>query len=1282
MRRALLALALLVLGTAAAAPAQPSVTVYSKTTIAQGQQAMAECDTTMDDDETYYWYPNVAADCTFLHQGQTVATFGCEDGIEANCRRFFPTVPGDTYSTTGVHWIGMDPYDVPDDPFVCEVAYDIFSYCAIGGIPSYPNTQTIEGVFGDRCLGVTSCVIATTYGDDTTTFFLIPSSTTLGPGEQFTFGAIDQVPLCTLISGPGHVTPGTCTYVAPASISGTQTAVVQGCNIFGVADCANSIVTLQNSSVTVAPGDVEVLPGQSQTFTATLTPSNPSQTFTWSVTPAGYGTIDSATGVFLATPNNDALPGPVTLTVKGCKANTTVCGTATLHVPKVLVTIVGGNTLLATVGASETLSANVVGPSTSEEVDWNPTTLPKIGFNTTQYTVQAPAPTSAQTVPIKACLHRNINICGTLDLQLIPPAVILSAGTWNAGQTSLVVISGTGFGNSPVVRVSDPSIALSVVAASSNTINLNATVPVAAGGHPLTVTVDSGGAGGAASASVTVTSATFTISPTSASLRESQQQPFTAACRAPNGSACTGATLSWIPSVGTVDGSGLYTAPASVATTTTGTVKACWSPFPEHCATAAVTITPLTVTLSPTSANVNGCTTKPFTAQVTNAAVTTVTWSLSPATGSLDSTGLYTAPCPVTAPATVQVKACSTVNSLKCATAPVTLVPISVAVSPSSASLLAGGSQQFASVVQGTTNLAVAWTITPPTGAGKIDATSGLYSAPNQIGSVTSVLVTATSKADNTTYGTATVTLSTQRITVTPGSLTFAAQNTGTTSAAQTVTVANTGTAAVSLSGLSATGDFLLVNNTCGASLSPGASCTAGVQFRPTAGGTRTGALQVADSAPGSPQTATLTGTGLGPAVVFTPSSLDFGGQRAGFATAPRTITLTNSGSGPLTITSVSVDSGEFPIQGNTCPSSLAAGVSCVITLSFSPAASSAGLRTGTLTVVDSAGGSPHTAGLQGSVFGGYHDTAACSNIAGWVWNSAQPNTPINVYLFEGSNLLATVLANLYRADLAGAGIGNGNHGFVWPTPASLQDGLSHTLTLRFTPDVTSVPIPGSPKSFTCPVATTSYNGYHDTATCQGLSGWGWDSNQPSAPVTLYIFQGTQLLDSTYANLFRQDLLDAGIGNGNHAFVWPIPSSLVDGQPHSLTVRFGSSSTSQALNGSPRSITCSPAPASATIVWIQKAESSWGQAGTLTAAGYAANGTGGVQLVWRERNDAGVWGSWTTVGYLAPTLADTSWSNTISSGSPTNACHWFDAYVVYSGVTSATYHYTGAPGCP
>jgi hypothetical protein len=95
-----------------------------------------------------------------------------------------------------------------------------------------------------------------------------------------------------------------------------------------------------------------------------------------------------------------------------------------------------------------------------------------------------------------------------------------------------------------------------------------------------------------------------------------------------------------------------------------------------------------------------------------------------------------------------------------------------------------------------------------------------------------------------------------------PSSLTFSSQALGTTSSAQPVSVTNTGTAAVSVSGVTVSGDYTQTNN-CG-SLAAGASCTVNVSFRPTASGTRAGTLTVTSNAANSPTTVALSGTGAG----------------------------------------------------------------------------------------------------------------------------------------------------------------------------------------------------------------------------------------------------------------------------------------------------------------------------------------------------------------------------------------------------------------------------------
>jgi beta-glucanase (GH16 family) len=81
-----------------------------------------------------------------------------------------------------------------------------------------------------------------------------------------------------------------------------------------------------------------------------------------------------------------------------------------------------------------------------------------------------------------------------------------------------------------------------------------------------------------------------------------------------------------------------------------------------------------------------------------------------------------------------------------------TATPVAVSISPSSASLATGGTQQFTATVSGSTNTAVTWSAS----CGSISS-GGLYTAPTTTATCT---VTATSAADTTQSASATVTVS------------------------------------------------------------------------------------------------------------------------------------------------------------------------------------------------------------------------------------------------------------------------------------------------------------------------------------------------------------------------------------------------------------------------------------------------------------------------------------------------------------------------------------------
>lgn len=197
-----------------------------------------------------------------------------------------------------------------------------------------------------------------------------------------------------------------------------------------------------------------------------------------------------------------------------------------------------------------------------------------------------------------------------------------------------------------------------------------------------------------------------------------------------------------------------------------------------------------------------------------------------------------------------------------------------------------------------------------------------------------------------------------------PTNLNFGNQVVGSSSPAQAVKLSNSGSAVLNISSVTPSGDYSQTNN-CGSSLATGANCTINVVFNPSGAGNRAGAISVTDDAPGSPQTVTLSGTGVtsAPSVGLNPTTLTYGGQLVGAGSTPQAVTLTNSGNAALDITSI-IASGDFS-QSNNCSASLGAGASCAINVTFKPIAS--GSRTGQLSVADNAGGTPQTVTLAGT---------------------------------------------------------------------------------------------------------------------------------------------------------------------------------------------------------------------------------------------------------------------------------------------------------------------------
>ena len=356
-----------------------------------------------------------------------------------------------------------------------------------------------------------------------------------------------------------------------------------------------------------------------------------------------------------------------------------------------------------------------------------------------------------------------------------------------------------------------------------------------------------------------------------------------------------------------------------------------------------------------------------------------VTWSLSgtgctgAACGTLSNesstAASYIAPSPVTTNLSVTVTATSVADPTKSSSVTITVTPqaILVSVSPATASVQVGGAAQFSATVTGdNTNSGVTWTLTqggascsPGCGSvSPVDPANANYTAPATVPANPALIITATSVADPTKSGSASVTVVLPPISV----------SISPTSVLMGVNVTQEFTATVQNDPANKGVTWSLLQNgvscapTCGTVTPP--STASGIAATYTAPSTvpttpvaTITATSVADaSASSSGQITVTVGT-----VKLVPDSLHFGRVQVGTAHSMST-TLTNTGTKPLNISSMTLTA---PYSAtNTCGTSVTAGQSCTITVTFKPAGPV--LSNATLSISDDSADSPQLVGLTG----------------------------------------------------------------------------------------------------------------------------------------------------------------------------------------------------------------------------------------------------------------------------------------------------------------------------
>jgi hypothetical protein len=185
---------------------------------------------------------------------------------------------------------------------------------------------------------------------------------------------------------------------------------------------------------------------------------------------------------------------------------------------------------------------------------------------------------------------------------------------------------------------------------------------------------------------------------------------------------------------------------------------------------------------------------------------------------------------------------------------------------------------------------------------------------------------------------------------VSPASLVFGNQNVGQASTVQAVVLSNTNSAALSVTGISISGsqsgDYQQANN-CGTSLAAGANCVISVTFSPQAVGVGTALIQITDSAFNSPQTISLSGTGI--------AAPDFTFGTASGGSSSSTISAGGTAKFGLALTPVGSFSGTVTLACSVMPAVTPAPI-CSVPGSVSVSGSAA--TAVTVTVTTTAAGS------------------------------------------------------------------------------------------------------------------------------------------------------------------------------------------------------------------------------------------------------------------------------------------------------------------------------------
>ncbi len=165
-------------------------------------------------------------------------------------------------------------------------------------------------------------------------------------------------------------------------------------------------------------------------------------------------------------------------------------------------------------------------------------------------------------------------------------------------------------------------------------------------------------------------------------------------------------------------------------------------------------------------------------------------------------------------------------------------------------------------------------------------------------------------------------------------------------------------------------------------------------------------------------------------------------------------------------------------------------------------------------------------------------EVANPARLAGWAQDKSRSDAAVDLLITNNGVEAGSILADRYRADLEKAGIGNGHHAFDFKFPPGAISTKSHII--RILEKSSGAELPGSPvtlkASQSFEFATKALVGAINSVSPDRIAGWARDELRPEVAVTLLISANEEPIGRVVANVYREDLKAAGLGDGCHAF--------------------------------------------------------------------------------------------------------------------------------------------------